>query len=120
MNTSTNIPNIDYSSGILRLTGRSLIIDSDAFYNPLIEKVKEYISTSNPLKEIEIILDYINSSTVRSLLKMFLQLESLKKTGKNVHIKWFYEANDEIMYEHGKTLEALVEIPMELVKFYAS
>lgn len=119
MSKPANTPEVNFVEGKLRLSGRSVVANSEAFFNPIIERVKKDAVSANPLKEIEIILDYINSSTVRSLLKMFIQLESLSKVGGNVQIKWFYEEDDEIMFEHGKTFEALVEVPLELVKFNA-
>ncbi|MBN1180983.1 MAG: SiaC family regulatory phosphoprotein [Bacteroidales bacterium] len=112
-----NTPDVNFSEGKLRLTGRSVIADSDSFFDPIIDKVISTIQSSNPLKEIEISLDYINSSTVRSLLKMFIQLEGLNKAGNSINVRWLYQSEDEIMYEHGKTFEAIVELPLELIAF---
>jgi hypothetical protein len=43
-------------------------------------------------------------------------LEGIKRSGKNVSVKWHYEEDDEDMLEAGEDYDAIIDIDFQMVK----
>ncbi len=104
-------------TGILKMHGKSILEDPDAFFNQIFYWLHEYFSTSPPETIIEINLEYINSSSSKYLHKM-LQLINNECNAKNkCNVHWYYEEDDESIKELGEQFESIFDIPFELKKF---
>ncbi|MBO4244017.1 MAG: SiaC family regulatory phosphoprotein, partial [Bacteroidales bacterium] len=66
--------------------------------------------------EIEFNLDYYNSSTSRIIVKLLIETEKIHNKTSNVHILWFYRANDEVMKNRGLELKSVVNLPFDMVE----
>ncbi|MCX7986760.1 MAG: DUF1987 domain-containing protein [Bacteroidales bacterium] len=90
------------------------------FYNPAIQWLKELEQTIHshvdmrytiPLLHIEFRLNYFNSASSKMLLQILQILKRIKEMGIDLVIDWYYDANDEAMYEDGMDLSESVDIP---------
>lgn len=117
INASAETPEVmfDKSSGVLRISGRSLPEDAFSFYQPIIDWTEAYLR-ANPIQQIELNfqLDYFNSSSGRYLLELLSKLEAHGKASL-IKINWFAEEDDELMIEKGNELKSLIKLPFEVI-----
>ncbi len=108
--------NFDGNTGKFEISGRSIPENSANFYLPLIDWVEKYISSAVDGTAIHVRLEYFNTSSLKSLVELFRRFEKLLSGGKQVEIFWYYEAEDEDMYESGEDFRLLIKIPVKLIR----
>ena len=96
---------------VYKITGRSLPEDARAFYQPISKWFNQYFEEAQSPVNLEIYLDYFNSSSTKQLVEIIIDLESLKNKKVEVNIVWMYDEDDELMETRGKEIESIVEIP---------
>ena len=57
-------------TGIVRLSGRSILENSAEFYEPVIEWINQYIENPADLTCVDIRLEYFNSATAKFIIKI--------------------------------------------------
>ncbi len=118
LNGTPKTPRIffDGKNGKFEISGRSIPENSAKFYSPIMEWADEYISSPANETQINVKLEYFNTSSLKGLIELFRKFEKLIDRGKNVKIYWHYEEEDEDMQESGEDFRLLIKIPIELVK----
>ncbi len=101
--------------GLITIKGRSIPEHTVEFYKPLHQWIDEYGVNPQPLTTIEIFIEYYNTSSSKSILDLLKRLENIHKKGNNMIVKWFYEEDDEALFESGEEYLSMVEIPFELI-----
>ena len=106
----------DPNTGKLDITGRSIPENSVAFYKPLFDALDEYIK--NPVKGIHAViqLEYYNSSSSVCILNLLKKIDSLKDKVDDICIEWHYEEEDEDTLAAGNNLQAIIGLPIKMVK----
>lgn len=104
---------LDRAQGVLEIRGVSLPDNTPEFFNPLMCKIDEYISSSLRHIKVYLHLEYLNTSSSKMLLDIFKKLSALD----SVEFHWFYNADDEEMLEYGRNYEMLLCRPF---KYYDS
>lgn len=100
-------------SGSIFIEGRSIIEDPFAFYNPILNWVKN--STAHALK-VEIKLEYLNTSSSIQIYKLLSTVQ--ENFGEQyASINWYYEEDDEDTLELGKEFESQLNLPFKFYKF---
>jgi len=108
-------PDVMFSAeGKLEIKGRSIPENSIEFYNDLLQWIEDYSSAPKDMTEIDMKLEYFNTSSSKCILDVFKKLEVIKKAGSNVVVNWFYEENDEDMLEAGEDYDAIIDLPFEM------
>jgi hypothetical protein len=105
----------DEQSGKLNIWGKSFSENSKEFYKPLIEKIKDYKKAPCPLTVIDIKLEYINSSSSKSIQDIIREFESMKALSK-IMINWNYESDDEDMLEAGEDYQSKSSLHFNLIE----
>lgn len=105
----------DSKKGYLSLSGRSFPENAVEFFSELDKVVFAYIQNPQTNTTIDINLVYYNTATSKILVKLLMYFEPLPKKGFNVNIKWYYAANDEIIFEKGEEIKSVIYLPFELV-----
>lgn len=105
---------LDKETNEFKLSGKSLPEEAYEFYKPLITWLKNYTTNPNPVTQIEVYFEYLNSSSFKQILDLLSLLEKIIKAGKEVKINWKYDADDELMEIKGKELKSMLKIPIEL------
>lgn len=98
--------------GSLTLEGRSIPLNPASFFSPIIKWVKEI---SVPEVQFIIKLEYINTCSTKYLL-VILQLLKNNPTIKSLNIIWYYEIDDERIYEMGIEFESLINTPFSFLE----
>lgn len=111
-------PSIDFDkdAGVLRIKGRSIPENSIDFYKPLIEWIDGYALQPNAETVVHVQLEYFNTSSSKCILDVFKKLEGIKKSGKEITVKWYYESDDEDMMEAGEDYDAIIDLDFEMVE----
>ena len=108
-------PAVSFSSasGTLEIKGRSIPENSIEFYKPLIDWIESYARQGKEATQVNIQLEYFNTSSSKCILDLFKKLESV--SGEIV-VQWYYEEDDEDMLEAGEDYEAIINIPFKMIE----
>ena len=88
-------------SGVCEISGESFMEETGAFYQPLVEWVREYAKSHDSIVFV-FSLTYYNTSTSKWLLALLKELREMEKSGGSVSVTWYYtpddiDMNDDIM-----------------------
>ncbi|MCL2073178.1 MAG: DUF1987 domain-containing protein [Marinilabiliaceae bacterium] len=103
-------------NGVIEIKGRSIPENSVEFYKPLIEWLDRYANTPFDLTSVNIQLEYFNTSSSKCILDIFKKLELVFKKGNKVEINWYYEEDDEDMFEAGEDYQSIISIPFKMIE----
>ena len=111
-------PSIEFDAevGKVEIKGRSIPENSIEFYNPLIAWLEEYSGNAKPTTEVNIQLEYFNTSSSKCILDVFKKLEVIAKAGSDVKVNWFYEEDDEDMLEAGEDYQSIIKLPFKMIE----
>ncbi|MCB0760385.1 MAG: DUF1987 domain-containing protein [Flavobacteriales bacterium] len=101
------------AEGILEIKGRSIPENSIEFYKPLIDWIEDYARTPHNATNVNIQLEYFNTSSSKCILDLFKKLEAINNS---ITINWYYEEDDEDMLEAGEDYDAIINIPFKMIE----
>lgn len=101
---------LDPTSNTYIISGRSLPIDADIFYTPILNWFDQLIEEGgiNSL-QLEIKLEYFNIASSKRILFLLYKLAKLQEQGVHVLVRWSYESTDSDMLEIGRDYSVMVE-----------
>ncbi len=108
--------NFDTTKGFLEIKGRSIPENSIEFYKPLVDWLEKYAAKPQSATNVNIQLEYFNTSSSKCILDVFKKLEAINKGGSAVVINWYYEEDDEDMLEAGEDYQAIINVPFKMVQ----
>ncbi|HCA83973.1 MAG TPA: nuclear pore complex subunit [Flavobacteriales bacterium] len=102
-------------AGKVEVKGRSIPEDASAFFFPIHDWLEQY--TKHPAAKTTFLfyLEYINSISQKMLIDIFLRAKELKDAGKDLEIFWYYDEEDEEMYEEGNIFRQKLGLPIQLL-----
>lgn len=106
----------DTGKGFLEIKGRSIPENSIEFYKPITDLLEKYASSPQAETNVNIQLEYFNTSSSKCILDIFKKLEGIFKSGSKVVINWYYEEDDEDMLEAGEDYQAIINVPFKMVQ----
>lgn len=106
----------DASEGIIEIKGRSIPENSIEFYKPLVEWLEGYSGSPLELTQVNVQLEYFNTSSSKCILDVFKKLEAIHKANNEVIINWHYEEDDEDMLEAGEDYESIIRVPFKMIE----
>ena len=106
----------DSNKGIVEIEGRSIPENSIEFYKPLVDWLDGYADTPASKTEVNIKLEYFNTSSSKCILDVFKKLETIYKNSSEVVINWYYEEDDEDMLEAGEDYQSILKIPFKMIE----
>jgi len=114
----TPFVHLSRTENIFTIQGNSLPEEVTEFYAPIIESLKGYLANPNDETYFVFKMLYYNSASSKMMFSIFEILDNAFKEGRNVKIKWMYEADDDDMLDAGKSMQDYVELPIEYETFY--
>ena len=110
-------PTVEFKpEGTVVIKGRSIPENSIEFYKPLVDWLDAYTESPQEETEVNIQLEYFNTSSSKCILDVFKKLEVIHKGGNNVKINWFYEEDDEDMLEAGEDYQSIIKVPFKMIE----
>jgi hypothetical protein len=114
--------NIDSKRFLLK--GVSRPEDVFKFYLPAVNWLKEFEQNiilhtdakyNIPFINLEFDLSYFNSASSKMLLQILEVIKHIQNKGIEIRIDWYYDKNDEQMYDDGMDLSESVDIPFHFI-----
>ena len=105
----------DGQGGVIEIKGRSIPENSIEFYKPLVEWLESYSGSPMGLTQVNVQLEYFNTSSSKCILDVFKKLEAIHKGKNEVIINWFYEEDDEDMLEVGQEMSRMSKLSFEYI-----
>jgi hypothetical protein len=111
---TSKTPAVAFTSDPLEisLSGRSIPENSIEFYRPLIAWVDENCQEEASELQVNIKLEYFNTSSSKCLMDLLKRLESAPVKAR---VNWYHEEEDEDMLEAGEDYDAIVDLPFRLI-----
>ncbi len=106
----------DPTTGVFEIKGRSIPENSVEFYKPIVDWLDKYKENPMSKTEVNIKLEYFNTSSSKCILDVFKKLEAIHKARNEVQINWFYEEDDEDMLEAGEDYESIIRVPFKMIE----
>ena len=106
----------DGKTGIIEIKGRSIPENSIEFYKPLVDWLEEYAKKPIEKTQVNVQLEYFNTSSSKCILDEFKKLEAIHKAKHDVVINWYYEEDDEDMLEAGEDYESIIRVPFKMIE----
>lgn len=106
---------LDQKTGLIEIEGQSFPENSTAFYQPIIEWIKEYIAEPNHKTNLNICFSYFNTSSAKKLneiISLIVKIKELHPDNK-LYINWYYEKGDDDMFNMGKDFSKIVNYPFK-------
>jgi len=113
---TTKTPEVDFSPGVIQLSGRSIPEDAVSFFQPLIRWVNTYAENPEKFTKVNFKIEYINSGSNRFIFALLKLLDECYSKGHDVTITWYYEEDDDTIKGLGKDFQSLLKIPIKLVE----
>jgi len=110
-------PTVDFNSenGVIEIKGRSIPENAVEFYKPLVDWIGSYGDSAQANTEVNVQLEYFNTSSSKCILDVFKKLESINSK-TSITINWHYEEDDEDMLEAGEDYQAIINIPFKMIE----
>ncbi len=101
--------------GIIKIKGRSLIVDNTEIPKQIMNGFEAYISNPPETTLVIIAMEYLNSFSTTMIVSILNKLSQAILKPKKLSVRWYYEENDEDMFELGKYISEISDIPFEFV-----
>ncbi len=106
------------AAGTMLVEGRSIPEDPESFFEPLLSWIHEYFKQAADQTRMSLKLEYVNSGTSKYLMEILRVMKGYHEQGKKVLVNWYYEEEDESMYELGCHYKDTVDLPFRLNVIY--
>jgi uncharacterized Fe-S radical SAM superfamily protein PflX len=112
---SKNSPLVEFfQNGKLVISGSVFPENAKEFFDPLIEWI---VNHQSPNVDLDLIIEYINTSSAKKLLELLQKLERNSQIGKRT-VNWFYQKWDTDSLETGQILsESLPNIDFKFTEY---
>jgi len=118
---STPLVHLDVNEGFFLLAGRSIPIDAESFYKPVLNWIGSLSNASAKAVEFNFRFEFFNIASSKRILFILYKLSDLHKSGVDVKVNWIYEKFDEDMLEIGQDYKMMIDnIPFTFKEFEKS
>jgi len=112
----TPLIKFDPDEGVLEMRGRSSPENAIQFYQKVIENLAQFAENGGESFTANFAFEYFNTSSSKCLFDIFKRIANIKKSGRDIHINWFYEEDDEDMMEAGEDYSDLLDLEFNFIE----
>ncbi|MEJ6949831.1 DUF1987 domain-containing protein [Natronospora cellulosivora (SeqCode)] len=112
---STPEVNFDPEESRLVIKGESYPENSIKFYKPLIESLKQFSDQISTKFIVDIKLTYLNTSSIKTIINILDIIDNAYQHGKDIEINWYYESDNEILYETAAEFNSFFDVKINLI-----
>lgn len=106
---------LDKENGVFAFSGRSISENASTTFEPIFNWWNEYLQTPNQQTLIDLNFDYINSSSMKQLVKLFGLLDEVNGKTTAVNAVWHYKNDDIDSKLQATRLSKMVKFPIKIV-----
>ena len=114
----TPLIELDPVKGILTIEGRSIPEDPEAFYDIVYKSLLDYYKSPQQVTTIHFQFEYINSGSSKFILRFFHLIKHKYDEGHDCLINWYYEEDDENIFDLGQHYRNIFKLPFKLIEIY--
>ncbi|MCC6840201.1 MAG: DUF1987 domain-containing protein [Flavobacteriales bacterium] len=113
---TANTPAVSFSSEQSRflVTGNSIPENANNFFRPIMEWLDRNLEALPKLCTFEFNLPYFNSSSLKAIYLLLMEIRRGEAAGKQFHIAWYTESGDEFMEEAAESFIELTNMPIHV------
>jgi len=112
----TPMVRIDSAAGHISFTGKASPENAIQFFYPIINNIMElFPAATNPIT-VDLAFRYFNTSSSKCLFDFFRALKKLQSSGKDIHVNWYYEEDDEDMLETGEDFAEMLGFDFHFIE----
>jgi hypothetical protein len=100
---------LDAEKGTFVISGRSIPIDAEAFYRPILDQLEELAREHPDRVEFCFKFDFFNIASSKRVLFILYKLAEMQNAGTSVIVRWMYEKFDDDMLEIGKDYSVMID-----------
>ncbi len=100
----------------IEIRGKSIPEDPRDFFGPVIDWFENFTSSPPDHTEVDVKLEYFNTSSSKTFLQIFKKLENIPKKKGKVNINWYYEVDDYDMKECGEDYRTMLKVPFKMIE----
>lgn len=107
----------DPTNNVFEIKGKSIPDNAEEFFMEILNWFDDYVA--NPLDEtvLKIDLEYFNISSSKRLLFLLYKMNEISDSGKAAKVNWYYNEQDEDMFEVGQDYAFMVKFPFDFVSY---
>jgi hypothetical protein len=106
---------LDKDKNVFSIGGRSIPENAIAVYSPIIDWWKQYILAPNHETLFEMNFEYINSSSMKQIARLFAMLDAIPASVSKVSVRWHYTPDDLDSKMQAERLAKMVKFPIEII-----
>ena len=106
----------DMEKMIFSISGRSMPENSEGFYEPVLNWIRDNFKDSDAEAVFDINLDYYNTGSFIRLMGLFNLLGDMNAEGKKFSVRWICEAEDEDNIADGESFKEVVKVPFHIIE----
>ena len=104
---------INAKDGVIELKGSSSPENVRKFYEPIFNEIDKFEQIGSDSITASFNMEYFNTGTSKCFFVILKKLKKLEKQGLEVRVHWFYEEDDECMYEIGEDYQSVLDLPFD-------
>lgn len=101
--------------GIIKIKGRGLFGDKNEVSDQITNCIDEYIKNPAEITYVNIKFEYLNSFSTTILVSLLRKLSQVILQSKKLVIQWFYEEDDDDIFERGEYISESFNIPITFI-----
>ena len=119
INSTEDTPEVifDPETGKFSITSTSIPENARKFYDQILAWNDEYLKNPNPDTSVSFKLKYFNTASTKYLFDMMVQLKTLIANDKTLVFNWFFEKDDDDMFEAGQGFSKMLRYPFNFVQY---
>jgi hypothetical protein len=106
---------LDKENGVFAFGGRAIPENAMETFEPILNWWSEYLQKPNEQTVIDIKFDYINSSSMKQLAKLFVMLDAVNGKTSAVSLVWHHNNDDTDSKTQAERLSKMVNFPIKIV-----
>jgi hypothetical protein len=103
------------SKGFIKIKGRGLVLNKFKTPEEVSNWVENYINNPAEITEVTLAFEYLNSYSTTILVSVLRDLSQVRLKNKKFVIHWYYEYEDEDLFERGKNISSILNIPIDFI-----
>jgi hypothetical protein len=107
-------PLAEFRDGYLSISGKSVPFNYPEIYDTIRDRLTLYMEKPEKHTTIDFRLSAINAASKRSIINTFCLFEEMKSKGCDVHVNWFYQSDDEDIFELGEIFQSVFDLDIHL------
>lgn len=110
------IPKVNFNAntGKCLMEGEAFLENTWEFYEKLLNWLRSYIATQQPLV-FDFKMSYFNTSSSKGILEMLLLLKEYEEQGGDIQVNWYYQEKDVDILEEAQDFIEDTQLKMNLV-----